>query len=190
MEALDKVEDPRSPKYWTECDQYVAHVQALQRHAKRYQVESTHLFDMSITIGSYLGAYGRFEEAEAMNRRALKGREKVLGVEHRDTLASVNNLALAFQQQGKYEEAEAMHRRALEGREKVLGVEHPETLTSIYGLAYMLHQQQKYVLAKSMYERALAGFGKVLRPDHPTTKACFDHCSSLLQDMEEKGIRA
>jgi hypothetical protein len=31
---------------------------------------------------------GKYEEAEDMNRRALEGREKVLGVDHPDTLDS------------------------------------------------------------------------------------------------------
>jgi hypothetical protein len=47
-----------------------------------------------------------YKKAEEMNRRALEGKEKVLGVEHPS---------------GKYEVAEEMHRRALEGKEKVLG---------------------------------------------------------------------
>jgi hypothetical protein len=35
-----------------------------------------------------LGHEGRHEEAEAMHRRALEAREKVLGQDHPDTLAS------------------------------------------------------------------------------------------------------
>src|SRR5436305_13576951 len=65
-----------------------------------------------------------------MNRRALKGREKVLGNEHPATLSSLSNLATVRERQGKYEEAEVMNRRALKGKEKVLGYEHPDTLTS------------------------------------------------------------
>jgi hypothetical protein len=45
-----------------------------------------------------------------MNRRALEGKEKALGKEYPDTLASVNSLALVLNDQGKYEEAERMHR--------------------------------------------------------------------------------
>ena len=44
-----------------------------------------------------------------MHRRALKGYEKILGLEHPDTLISVDNLRLMLSSQGKYEEAEAMH---------------------------------------------------------------------------------
>jgi Tfp pilus assembly protein PilF len=54
-----------------------------------------------------------------MNRRALAGREKVLGKEHPDTLTSVSILAEVLQYQGQYEAAEEMNRRALAGREKL-----------------------------------------------------------------------
>jgi Tfp pilus assembly protein PilF len=64
-----------------------------------------------------LSRQGKYEEAEAMHRRALKGREKVLGLEHPDTLASVNNLGVVLERQDKYEEAKTMHRRALEVKE-------------------------------------------------------------------------
>ena len=37
---------------------------------------------------------GKYEEAEAMHRQALRGYEKVLGPEHPDTLTSVNNVGL------------------------------------------------------------------------------------------------
>ena len=79
-----------------------------------------------------------------MNRRALVGREQVLGAEHPNTLTSVSNLASVLGRQGKYDEAEQMNRRALAGREQVLGAEHPDTLTSVYCLAYLFHCQYKF----------------------------------------------
>jgi guanine nucleotide-binding protein subunit alpha len=69
-----------------------------------------------------------------MHRRALAGKEKVLGVDHPDTLTSVNNLAVVLRNQGKYGEAESMSGRALAGTGKVLGVDHPSTLTSVSNL--------------------------------------------------------
>jgi hypothetical protein len=52
-----------------------------------------------------------YEEAEVMNRRALAGRDKVLGEEHPDTLISVSNLTLVLSSQGKYQEAGTMNSR-------------------------------------------------------------------------------
>ncbi|KAK3690270.1 Tetratricopeptide repeat-domain-containing protein [Podospora appendiculata] len=83
------------------------------------------------------------------------GSEKVLGLEHPDTLTSMNNLAFVWKDQGKFEEAEQMNRRALGGREKVLGLEHPDTLTSVSNLASVLQDQGKYEEAEQMNRRAL-----------------------------------
>ena len=49
-------------------------------------------------------------------KRALAGREQVLGPEHPDTLPSVNNLAVLYQAQGRYGEAEPLYQRALGGQ--------------------------------------------------------------------------
>jgi hypothetical protein len=56
---------------------------------------------------------GKYEEVEATHRRALEGREKVLGPKHPYTNASVSRLGFMLESQGKYEEAEAIHRRTL-----------------------------------------------------------------------------
>lgn len=60
-------------------------------------------------------------EAEAMCRRPLEGYEKVLGRDHPDTFASVDNLGAVLENLGDYERANGMYQRALEGRKKVLG---------------------------------------------------------------------
>jgi hypothetical protein len=80
--------------------------------------------------------------AEEMHHQVLELREKVLGPEHLDTLASMDNLALVLNSLGKYEAAEEMHWRALELRRRVLGPEHPATLASVNNLARMLNRQK------------------------------------------------
>jgi hypothetical protein len=42
---------------------------------------------------------GKYEQAAEINQRTLTRREKALGVDHRDTLISVNNLALTLRYQ-------------------------------------------------------------------------------------------
>lgn len=121
---------------------------------------------------------------EEMYRRALEGRERVLGVEHPNTLTSVGNLALVLRELGKYAAAEEMYRRALEGRERMLGPEHPNTSSSAYNLAALLHIQKRYGDASPLYLRASEGFSKTLGPNHPTTQECFQHCSSIMHEIE------
>lgn len=76
-------------------------------------------------IAFLLKQQGKYDEAEAMYRRVLAGREIVLGAEHPDTLSSMENLAVFFHSQDKYDDAEPIARRALAGREMILGTGHP-----------------------------------------------------------------
>ncbi|CAN9474118.1 unnamed protein product [Alternaria alternata] len=131
-------------------------------------------------LGSVLESQGKYDEAEAMHRRALEGYEKALGVEHPDTLTSVSQLGSVLESQGKYDEAEAMHRRALEGREKVLGLEHPDTLTSVSNLGWVLESQGKYDEAEAMHRRALEGREKALGLEHPNTLTSVSKLGSVL----------
>jgi tetratricopeptide (TPR) repeat protein len=70
---------------------------------------------------------GKYDEAEAMHRRALEGREKALGLKHPDTLTSVYYLAFLFHKKHHYSAAVGLYQRAYEGYMKVLGSRHPTT---------------------------------------------------------------
>ena len=74
---------------------------------------------------------GKYSEAEAIYRQTLQLRETVLGKDHPDTLASMNNLAISLRNQGKYVEAEAIDRQTLQLKETVLGKDHSNTLMSV-----------------------------------------------------------
>ena len=89
-------------------------------------------------LAGLLESKGDYDGAEPLYRRALEARERVLGREHPDTLASVNNLAALLYSKGDYDGAEPLYRRALEARERVLGREHPDTLGSVRNLAALL----------------------------------------------------
>ena len=58
------------------------------------------------SIGIFLQEQGKLKEAETYYRRALEGRQRILGRDHPNTVNSVSNLVL--QQQGKLKEAEAL----------------------------------------------------------------------------------
>jgi tetratricopeptide (TPR) repeat protein len=50
-------------------------------------------------------ATGAYEDAKALQQRALAIKEKTLGLEHPDVAASLNNLALVHQATGAHEDA-------------------------------------------------------------------------------------
>jgi len=61
-------------------------------------------------------AQGHLKDAEPLFREVLQGRRQVLGDQHPDTLASINNLATLLQASGRLEEAEPLYREAIERR--------------------------------------------------------------------------
>jgi len=131
-------------------------------------------------VGFMLKEQGRLEEAEAVFRRGLAGKERVLGVDDPSTLTSVGNLGMLLKAQGKLEEAEAQCRRALEGRERVLVVDHPDTLTSVNNLAVLLEAQGNLNEAEPLYERALERKERVFGVDHPSTLISVSNLGALL----------
>ena len=52
-------------------------------------------------LAECLRSQGKYDAAEPLYRETLQLTEKVLGKEHPDTLASMNNLAALFESQGK-----------------------------------------------------------------------------------------
>jgi tetratricopeptide (TPR) repeat protein len=122
---------------------------------------------------------GHYAEAESLTQEALRIRERVLGGEHPDTLASVNNLAGLYESQGQYDEAEPMYQRVLAASERVLGPEHPDTLTSVNNLGYLYESQRRYAEAEPLYKRALATREHVLGEEHPYTLTSVNNLAVL-----------
>jgi tetratricopeptide (TPR) repeat protein len=120
-----------------------------------------------------------------MKCQTLALKETVLGREHPDTLASMNNLAQVLVRQGKYEEAEAMNRQTMALKETVLGREHPSTLTSMNNLAQVLNSQGKHEEAEAMHRQTLAGYERVLGHEHPHTLASM-HNLALVFNRQGK----
>jgi hypothetical protein len=60
-------------------------------------------------------------------RLDVDAHKQILGVEHPDTLMSMNNLAVTYSNQGRNVEAAALKEEVLEKRKQILGVEHPDT---------------------------------------------------------------
>ena len=132
-------------------------------------------------LGSVLKGQGKYDEAEAMHRRALEGMEKV--PEHPDTLISINNLGLVLKGQGKHDEAEAMHRRALKASEKVLGPEHPDTLISVSNLAFTFWSQRRWNEAKDLEVRVMETSKRVLGDKHPKTLTAMGNLAYTLKSQ-------
>ena len=88
----------------------------LSEHAKRLlRVLASRLMPRRVW-GMLWGSRGYFPESKILLTDVLETRERTLGAEHPDTLASVNDLANCLSDMGQLKDAEALHRRALEAQ--------------------------------------------------------------------------
>ena len=83
-------------------------------------------------------------------------REKVLGKEHPDVAASLNNLARLYSSQGNYSKAEPFYLRSLAICEKVLGKEHPDVAISLNNLAGLYWRKGDITRTTDFLTRGLA----------------------------------
>jgi tetratricopeptide (TPR) repeat protein len=129
----------------------------------------------------YLWRTGSYSIAQQITVKAVRAREKALGLDDRQTLTSVIVFAMVLQAQGKYGEAEALNRRALEGQEKGLGERHPDTLRNVNNLAQAVHAQGRYGEAETLNRRALEGCEKELGARHPDTLMSVNNLAGVLR---------
>jgi tetratricopeptide (TPR) repeat protein/class 3 adenylate cyclase len=126
---------------------------------------------------------GQYQQVGSVLREVLKDRERLLGSEHPDTLATLHCIARAALLEGRYAEAETEYRAVLELREKVLGPENLETLRTRSDLAVAIDRQGKYAQAEKEYRAVLELREKVLGPEHPHTLSARDNLAIVLQEQ-------
>ncbi|KAI9697109.1 MAG: hypothetical protein M1820_007924 [Bogoriella megaspora] len=116
---------------------------------------------------------GSYKEAEIGRKELVEFYKGARGDEHRDTLASIDNLALVYRCQGRLEEAEALQSKVLKITLRVLGEEHPEHLACMNHLALTYREQGQYLEAKALQSRVLEISLRVLGAKHPETLTCM-----------------
>lgn len=132
-----------------------------------------------------------FRQADAALAHLIATRERVLGVNHADTIASKTLLVRLLAKEGNAAtDPQAMHRymaRAialeqaiLASHQRVLGEDNPKTLMAHGSLANLLSYDGQYARALAEARLTLAGQTRVLGADHPIVFAT----DNLLGDIE------
>ncbi|RDW79916.1 hypothetical protein BP6252_04554 [Coleophoma cylindrospora] len=160
---------------------YQIHAQRILTLTKSRSESSIEWCNLARSVGKCFYQLGNYQQAEGWDQDTLMLRRQVLGVEHPDTLNSMNSLGIVFHKQGKYEAAEEIHRQTLELKEKVLGVEHPDTLNSMNNLGLVLDKQGKYEAAEEIHRKTLELKEKVLGIEHPSTLNSMNNLGRVLR---------
>jgi len=164
---------------WTRCQRYMPHALVCAAQIDHWSMTFSEARDLLLEAGTYLYQRAQYKEVEPLLKSVLALCEQVLGTDHPDTAASLNNLAELYRVQGKYEQAEPLYQRALAIYERVSGQDHPPTAASLNNLALLYSDQGKFELAEPLYQRALAIDEKVYGQDHSEVAADLNNLANL-----------
>jgi len=149
----------------------VTHVRANMKHS---ELESGQNVvdcwdDAYVKFGDLLLKQGYLKEAETLEIKVLDTRNRILGVEHPDTIYAMGNLAKTYGSLGKHTEAEKLKIQILDTRNRILGVEHPLTIHAMGNLARTYHSLGKYAEAEKLKIQVLDARNRFLGVEHPDT---------------------
>ncbi|HEV3342954.1 MAG TPA: tetratricopeptide repeat protein [Pirellulales bacterium] len=133
---------------------------------------------MQDTLGNSLVGLGDATLAVEVFQKALNTRKARLGPDHRDTLASMNHLARAYQISGQLAKAMPLFEETLEKRKAALGPDHPDTLESMNNQAGAYLAGDQRAMSTPLFEETLEKRKATLGPDHPDTLATMGHLAA------------
>jgi eukaryotic-like serine/threonine-protein kinase len=132
-------------------------------------------------LGVLLLATARYEEAEALHRRALGARRRFRG----DPLARARSLSALGNVLGRraaFDEAERVHREAVALRLRHQGPGHADVAEALENLSTVLRARGGVEEAERLQRRALGIREAVLGPDHLATATSTNNLALLLSD--------
>ncbi|HPF38002.1 MAG TPA: serine/threonine-protein kinase [Phycisphaerae bacterium] len=133
------------------------------------------------TTGETLKKLGLLDAASDPLVRALGIRRDILGADHPDTLASINDLGDLLRAQGSYDEAEVRIQSALDGRRRILGAEHPDTLESLNLMGNLRQAQGNLAEAERCFRETLDARRRTLGAEHHDTLISINNMGIVLQ---------
>src|SRR6266571_5066663 len=168
---------------WQRLQSYFPHMQICTALIEQWNMDFPEAARLLEQTGDYLQGHVQYEQAEPLLQRALTIREKLLGSDHADVPAILNNLAVIYRDQGKHTRAEMFFQRALAMRKKLLGPDHPGVATVLNNLAMLYRMQRKYEQAEPLYQQALAIDEQVPGPVRPDLATTLNNLALLYQTL-------
>jgi tetratricopeptide (TPR) repeat protein len=111
----------------------------------------------------------------------MERHRRVLGIDHADTIATVNNYAQVLRALGRVADAEPYAHQALLAYRRVLGEDHPTTLIALGNYAALLRSLGRNAEAEASYREALERGRRVRGDDHPDTLIAMNNYGAMLR---------
>lgn len=126
---------------------------------------------------------GKYAQAIPIVERQLKLQESRIGIEHRNTLRTLANLATLHKELGNYGEAERLYRRSLETHERAYGKNDLDIPAVANKLAMLYRAQGRYAEAEGLYLRAI----KILKSSDFKFEPPYEIFGNLALVYEDQG---
>jgi tetratricopeptide (TPR) repeat protein len=144
------------------------------------QGEEIQIANLISYVAKYDMLQGAYKSAGALLRREYDIRN-LNGHEHRDTLTTMNEIAVTLRAQGDLEGARKINEQVLEISRRTLGEEHPVTLNTMNNLAEQLRAQGDLEGARKIHEQVLETSRRTLGEEHPNTLGTMNNLAETLR---------
>lgn len=164
---------------WTLCQSLFPHVKLASSFGFKESPVSARWAALMYRAACYLQAIGIAGDAERMALLSAKARQAALGLEHEDTLSSMEMIALCQKDQGHLNDAESQQTVVSKSRDQVLGRKHPTSLTSASHLAAIYWHQGKWLEAMELEKQVLSTRECLLGMEHSDTVMSMEKLASM-----------
>ncbi|MCJ1252082.1 hypothetical protein MMC30_009320 [Trapelia coarctata] len=148
---------------------YVQAGEAFEIHSRLCSEDDPALLNDYNSMGVWLRSQGDVAQARGVLEKAAAGREMVLGITHKHTLESIQNLACVLADSDEFEAAETVLRRALEPLEKLCGSDARSTLFLNTTMAEIMLAKGDVDAAEMILRGAAQVFEKTYGSEDPDT---------------------
>ena len=124
------------------------------------------LFD-AVAYAAILDGLQRYDESEAIYRRALAVFEQTFGPEHYEVASNLHNLAAVLCARGDLDEAEDCHAASADDQGETVMLETPDAALTLNNMGALLNRKGRSKEAAAMLHSAVETLQSRLAPDHP-----------------------
>lgn len=153
----------------------------LEFRIKKWGETSDDALIASSTLATSLQLQGKSDEAIALFKKVVDGREAATPRDQRAWLIAANNYAGGLRQAGRLDEALDWYGRTLKAAMETLGPAHPNTFVAMLNRASVLSALERADEALPILREVLAGQEAALGPEHPSVAATLNQLAFAMR---------
>ena len=127
----------------------------------------------------FLEQRGDYSKSEEIYKKLVESQEKILGIDHTETLKTLGSLGNHLRKRKEYPDAKEIYERLLPHTDKQFGPDHSETLRYKSGFGRLLSEIGEVDAAEGIFKGIFEKQKTALGIDHPDTLQTAENISNL-----------